>query len=110
MDEDFSRQTKARISKLQNWLKEESEKTEPPPPFPTTFKAYCHARHRRKKQKERLQYLAAGTAGTRAPQGTGYGTITDRAAVQSMPVHIIFSKYQLIYLKNFYITAFLRIS
>ncbi|MEY8427987.1 hypothetical protein AALA00_09795 [Lachnospiraceae bacterium 46-15] len=28
-------------------------------------------------QKERLQYLAAGTA---APQGAGYGTITDKAA------------------------------
>ena len=31
-------------------------------------------------QEERLQYLAAGTAGTTAPQKAGYGTITDRAA------------------------------
>ncbi len=31
-------------------------------------------------QKERLQYLAAGTAGTATPQKTGYGEITDRAA------------------------------
>ena len=31
-------------------------------------------------QKERLQYLAPGTAGTTAPQKTGYGAITDRAA------------------------------
>ncbi len=30
--------------------------------------------------QERLQYLAAGTAGTAAPQGAGYGAITDRAA------------------------------
>ena len=31
-------------------------------------------------QKERLQYLAAGTAGTANPQKTGYGAVTDRAA------------------------------
>jgi len=31
-------------------------------------------------QKERLQYLAAGTAGTANPQKTGYGVVTDRAA------------------------------
>ena len=31
-------------------------------------------------QKERLQYLAAGTAGTTAPQKTGYGEMTDKAA------------------------------
>ena len=31
-------------------------------------------------QKERLQYLAAGTAGTTATQKTGYGAITNRAA------------------------------
>ena len=31
-------------------------------------------------QKERLQYLAAGTAGTATPQKAGYGAITDRAA------------------------------
>ena len=31
-------------------------------------------------QKERLQYLAAGTEGTTAPQKTGYGAITDRTA------------------------------
>ena len=30
-------------------------------------------------QKERLQYLAAGTAGT-TPQSAGYGAITDKAA------------------------------
>jgi len=30
--------------------------------------------------KERLQYLATGTAGTRTAQGTGYGAVTDRAA------------------------------
>ena len=35
-------------------------------------------------QKERLQYLAAGTAGTTAPQKAGYGAITDRAAGLSM--------------------------
>ena len=34
-------------------------------------------------KKERLQYLAAGTAGTATPQGAGYGALktrTDRAA------------------------------
>ena len=30
--------------------------------------------------KERLQYLAAGTAGAAAPQGAGYGAVTGRAA------------------------------
>lgn len=30
--------------------------------------------------KERLQYLAARTAGTRTAQNAGYGTVTDRAA------------------------------
>ena len=30
--------------------------------------------------QERLQYLAAGTAGAAAPQGAGYGAVTDRAA------------------------------
>ena len=30
-------------------------------------------------QKERLQYLAAGTAGTATEQGAGYGAITDGA-------------------------------
>ena len=35
-------------------------------------------------QKKRLQYLAAGTAGTTAPQKTGYGAVTDRAAGLSM--------------------------
>jgi len=30
--------------------------------------------------QERLQHLAAGTAGAAAPQGAGYGAITDRAA------------------------------
>ena len=35
-------------------------------------------------KKERLQYLAAGTAGTTAPQKAGYGAITDRAAGLSM--------------------------
>ncbi len=34
----------------------------------------------RENQKERLQYLAAGTAGTATPQGARYGTVTDRAA------------------------------
>ncbi len=38
----------------------------------------------RENQKERLQYLAAGTAGTTAPQKAGYGAITDRAAGLSM--------------------------
>ena len=33
----------------------------------------------RENQKERLQYLAAGTAGTTATQGAGYGAIADRA-------------------------------
>ena len=36
------RQLKARISKLQKWLKEEQENTEPPP-LPTISKAFCHA-------------------------------------------------------------------
>ena len=40
------RQLKARISKLQNWLKEEQANTEPPP-LPTISRAFCHARHRR---------------------------------------------------------------
>ncbi|NDO47635.1 hypothetical protein [Clostridium sp. MD294] len=31
-------------------------------------------------QKERLQYIAAGTAETTDPQKAGYGAITDRAA------------------------------
>ena len=30
--------------------------------------------------KERLQYLAAGTAGAAAPQGAGCGAVTGRAA------------------------------
>ena len=30
-------------------------------------------------QKEWLQYLAAGTAGTETPQKAGYGAITDKA-------------------------------
>ena len=30
--------------------------------------------------QERLQHLAAGTAGAAAPQGAGYGAVTDRAA------------------------------
>lgn len=30
--------------------------------------------------KERLQYVAVGTAGTRTAQSAGYGAITDRAA------------------------------
>ena len=30
--------------------------------------------------KERLQHLAAGTAGAAAPQGAGYGAVTSRAA------------------------------
>ena len=30
--------------------------------------------------KERYRYPVAGTAGTRAPQGAGYGAVTDRAA------------------------------
>lgn len=34
----------------------------------------------RENQKERLQYLAAGTAGITAPHKAGYGAITDRAA------------------------------
>ena len=34
----------------------------------------------RENQKERLQYLAAGTAGTTAPQKAGYGAITSKAA------------------------------
>ena len=34
----------------------------------------------RENQKERLQYLAAGTEGTTTLQKAGYGTITDRAA------------------------------
>ena len=37
-------------------------------------------------KKERLQYLAAGTAGTANTQKAGYGAITDRAAGESMPV------------------------
>ena len=31
-------------------------------------------------QKERLQYLAAGTEGTATPQKAGYGAITGKAA------------------------------
>ena len=31
-------------------------------------------------QKERLQYLAAGTEGTATEQGAGYGAITEKAA------------------------------
>jgi len=38
-------------------------------------------RESRANPKERLQYLAAGTAGAAAPQGAGYGTVTSRAAV-----------------------------
>ncbi len=34
----------------------------------------------RENQKERLQYLAAGTAGAAAPQGAGHGAVTRRAA------------------------------
>ena len=30
--------------------------------------------------QERLQHLAAGTAGAAAPQGAGYGAVTGRAA------------------------------
>jgi len=37
-------------------------------------------RESRANPKERLQYLAAGTAGAAAPQGAGYGAVTDRAA------------------------------
>ena len=38
-------------------------------------------RESRANPKERLQYLAAGTAGAAAPQGAGYGAVTGRAAV-----------------------------
>lgn len=31
--------------------------------------------------KERLQHLAAGTAGTSTAQNAGYGAVTDRSAV-----------------------------
>ena len=34
----------------------------------------------RENQKERLQYLATGTAGTATTQGAGYGAITSKAA------------------------------
>ncbi len=34
----------------------------------------------RENQKERLQYLTAGTAGATAPQKAGYGAIIDSAA------------------------------
>ncbi len=30
--------------------------------------------------QERLQHLAAGTAGAATPQGAGYGAVTDRVA------------------------------
>ena len=57
------RQLKARISKLQNWLKEETENTEPP-----TLADYIQSILSRKAQ-----------AGTTTPQKAGYGAITDRA-------------------------------
>ena len=38
-------------------------------------------RESRANPKERYQYLASGTAGAAAPQGAGYGAVTDRAAV-----------------------------
>ena len=38
-------------------------------------------RESRANPQKRLQYLAAGTAGASAPQGAGYGAVTDRAAV-----------------------------
>ena len=38
-------------------------------------------RESRANPKERLQHLAAGTAGAATPQGAGYGAVTGRAAV-----------------------------
>lgn len=43
------RQLKARISKLQNWMKEEMENAEPPP-LPILFKTYFHGGSRRENQ------------------------------------------------------------
>ncbi len=40
--------------------------------------------------KERLQYLAAGTAGAAAPQDAGGGAVTDRAAGSSPPPWLFF--------------------
>ena len=44
--------------------------------------------------KERLQYFAAGTAGAAAPQGAGYGAVTDRAAGKSICVFQQINKSQ----------------
>ena len=49
-------------------------------PVPIRIYEFKLSERSRENQKERLQYLAAGTAGTTAPQKTGYGAITDRAA------------------------------
>ena len=46
----------------------------------------------RAKPQERLQHLAAGTAGAAAPQGAGYGAITDRAAgITPTPAAVCFN-------------------
>ncbi len=88
------RQLKARISKLKNWLKEEQENTDPPTladyiqgilsrKVQTGKMVSCIERgskRSRENQKKRLQYLAAGTAGTTDPKKTRYGAITDKAA------------------------------
>ena len=44
--------------------------------------------------QERLQHLAAGTAGAAAPQGAGYGAVTDRAAGKSIFVFQQINKSQ----------------
>ena len=88
------RQLKARISKLKNWLKEEQENTDPPTlddyiqgilsrKVQTEKMVSCIERgskRSRENQKKRLQYLAAGTAGTTDPKKTRYGAITNKAA------------------------------
>ena len=88
------RQLKARISKLKNWLKEEQENTDPPTladyiqgilsrKVQTGKMVSCIERgskRSRENQKKRLQYLAAGTAGTTDPKKTRYGAITNKAA------------------------------
>ena len=41
---------------------------------------FCDCESSRANPKERLQYLAAGTAGAAAPQGAGFGSIIVGAA------------------------------
>ena len=54
------RQLKARISKLQNWLKEEAENTKPPT-LADYIQGICHARHRRGKRDIRNRCIISKT-------------------------------------------------